>query len=62
MYDFELNDSILFNLLQVGREFGKRHGVSLELGSVSDEKYSLEIGFRSNDNYRLTLRAHFGFR
>lgn len=62
MREFELSETVLLNLLQVGREVGKRHGVSLEYGSVSDEVFSQAIGFRSNVNYRVTLRAHFGFR
>ena len=62
MYDFELEETIFLNLLQLGRHVGKRHGVSLEYGSVSDQVYSQAIGFRSNFNYRLTLQAHLGFR
>lgn len=62
MREFELSETILINLLQVGRAVGKRHGVSLEYGAVSDEVYSQMIGFRSNVNYRLSLLAHFGFR
>lgn len=62
LYDLELEETILFNLLQLGREIGKRHGVGLEFGSLSDEVYSQVVGFRSDYNYRLTLRAHVGFK
>jgi len=60
--DFERSETVILNLLQLGRELGKRHAISLEFGHVSDEGYTLEIGFRSNSNYRLTLLGHIGFR
>ena len=60
--EFELSETIIFNLLQVGRTIGARHGISLEFGTVSDEVYSLMVGFRENFNQRITLRAHLGFR
>jgi len=60
--DFELSETVILNLLQLGRQIGKRHGISLEYGRVNDERYSLEVGFRSNSNYRLTLQGHIGFK
>lgn len=60
--DFELSETVMLNLFQLGRQIGKRHGISLEYGRISDEKYSLGVGFRSNSNYRLTLQGHIGFK
>lgn len=61
LYDFELQETAMLNLLQLGRKVGGRHGVNVEYGRVSDEVYSQLIGFRSNSNYRLTLTLQFGF-
>lgn len=61
LYDFELQDTAMINLLQLGRHIGKCHGVNVEYGRVTDEVYSQLIGFRSSSNYRFTLTLQFGF-
>lgn len=61
LHEFELSETVYSHLVQVGVEIGRRHGLSLEWGSVADEVSSLQAGFRTNVNHRLTVRAHLGF-
>jgi hypothetical protein len=61
-YDIRLQETAVIHLHQLGRLLGKRHGIGVEYGRISDEIYSQSIGFRANSNYRLSLGVQLGFR
>lgn len=57
-----LHETIASIAVQVGREFGARHGISIEYGWVDDDTISTVIGLGSDFNERIAVRGHFGFR
>lgn len=60
--DFEFSETTLTASLQVGREIGSKHGISLEVGGSDDEITSFLIGFASDFNWRVALKGHLGFQ
>ena len=62
IYEFELDERTTAVFIQLGREIGSRHGVSVEYGVVDDEFSAISGGFGSDVNYRFAIRGHLGFR
>lgn len=57
-----LHETIFSISAQVGREFGTRHGFSIEYGWVDDDTISIALGLGSDVNERIAVRGHFGFQ
>jgi hypothetical protein len=60
--ELELEETIVSVSVQIGREFGTRHGISFEYGYVDDDTLSIALGLGSDINERFALKGHFGFR
>ena len=57
-----LHETIFSISAQVGREFGTRHGISIEYGYVDDDTISVALGLGSDFNEKIAVRGHLGFR